>query len=380
MLTPPSAAPTSVADKEIASFVRRASERSSFDTMPALSAWQRKMEQYPQLSAQAQNELVAEFQEGRRAETELASSKRTAGAKERKMRAAITRGNYAIEMLAGSNFRLLLLIAREKAEERHGKDRAINVLPDLIGEANLALVEAASGFDPSKGPNFPTYLAKVVRDRMLAVLAREHAIKLPPSWVRVRRIHAVRAPKLAEELGRQPTMAETKEDLVNVCLEWADSKLSPAERAMSPARQRDAMFDRLRKQGMLGAIAKLEDVLSATAYIASTDAQLGDDGGTIGDMLAQDGPDVTQRAEAEEMAQAVRAALETLPERDREIVLYRYGFIDGECWTYQKISTMYGVSPERIRQIEKAVVARMRMPHERFSHLASFIDNNDDDD
>jgi len=51
-----------------------------------------------------------------------------------------------------------------------------------------------------------------------------------------------------------------------------------------------------------------------------------------------------------------------LPERDREILMYRYGFVDGECWPYQKISALYNVSAERIRQIEKAAITKLRLP------------------
>lgn len=373
------AAPT--ADAEIANFLSKARERgAAYDALPALSAWQRRMEQYPQLSPVAQNELVEQFQAGRAAEIELEETKRLSGSKERKLRQAVRRGNYAAEMLTGSNFRLLHLIAREKAEERHGKEKAAKLLPDLIGEANLALVEAAATYDATKGPSFPTYLAKVVRDRMLAVLARQHPIKLPPSWVRVRRIHSVRFPKLTEELGRPATLDEMKADLLRVCMEWAEGRLTAEERRMSGSRREEAKLDRLRKQGMLGAISKLEDVLNATQQMGSIDAPVNDDGGVVSDLLAAEEVEMTRGVEHEEMAEAVRGALESLPPRDREIILYRYGFIDGECWTYQKISRIYNVSPERIRQIERAVVAKMRLPHEQFSKLAFFVDPDAADD
>ena len=363
-----------LADEEIARFVSRANLRhTALESLPALSAWQRKMEQYPQLSPQAQNELVLEFQAGIAADQELRGMKRASGARERKLRATIRRGQYAGEMLAGSNFRLVLLIAREKAVERHGKERAVKVLPDLVGEANLALTEAASSFDATRGPSFPTYLAKVIRDRMIAVLERKHAIKLPPSWARVKRIYSVRMPKLTEELGREPSMDEMKADLVRVCLEWAEGKLTPDELLLPRSEREQAMHRRLLKQGMLGAISHLEDLLSVSATLSSTDAPLSEGGGTVGDLLSNNDPDAATVIEHEEMAEAVREALDSLPDRDREIVLYRYGFIDGECWTYQKISAQYGVSAERIRQIEHAVIERMRLPHEQFSKLAGFL-------
>ena len=55
------------------------------------------------------------------------------------------------------------------------------------------------------------------------------------------------------------------------------------------------------------------------------------------------------------------------------IVLYRYGFVDGEMWTYDKISKMYDVSSERIRQIEKAVLEKLRSPSSQFAGLSTFL-------
>jgi len=361
-------------DPEVISFLARAQNPgTAYENIASLSAWHKRMERYPQLSANEQNELVRQFQEGKSAALRLEKDHSVSRAVERKLRTSVRQGEYAAEVLAGSNFRLLLLIAREKAEERHGKDRAPALLPDLIAEANLALVQAAGDFDPSKGPSFPTYLAKVIRDRMLAVLAKEHAIKLPPSWVRVRRIYSVRYPKLADELGRSPSLSEMQADLMRVCMDWARSKLSPGELLLSEQEQDEACADRLRKQGMLGAITKLSDVLSVSSQISSVDGTLGEGTeSTLGDMLVSDAKDPNSEMETAELQKLVAEALRRLPEREREIVLYRYGFVDGECWTYQKISKEFGVSPERIRQIEKNVIAKMGMPSEGFGSLVFF--------
>jgi RNA polymerase sigma factor (sigma-70 family) len=360
-------------DRESVDFVVRAASRgAALDQLTALSAWQRQMERYPQLPATQQAELVAQFQAGRRAQEQLDAGRRLSASKERSLRADVRRGTQAMEMLAGSNFRLIHLIAREKAEERFGRDKAIKILPDLIGEANVALVEAATVFDVHRGLSFPTYLAKVVRDKVLAILSRQNMVKCPPSWTRVKRIYTVRHPKLTEELGRVPTIAEMQADLLRVCMEWAAEHLSPAQLQQSRALQEEAMMDRLRKQGMLGAIAKLEDVLAATQVTGSTDAPVGDGDGTLGDLVIAEDPDPAAGLEQQELREAVAAVLSTLDEREREIVMYRYGFVDGESWTYAKISKEYGVSPERIRQIERATVAKLRLPHDQYRRLASF--------
>ena len=63
----------------------------------------------------------------------------------------------------------------------------------------------------------------------------------------------------------------------------------------------------------------------------------------------------------------------SLPERDRMIIMYRYGFVDGDSWTYDKISELYDVSSERIRQIERAALCKLSETTTQFSALSSFL-------
>lgn len=362
-------------DREAADYVARAASRgAALDQLSVLGAWQRQMEKYPQLPANEQNNLVAQYQEGRRAQIVLDGGKKLSASKERALRAAVRRGAQAMEMLTGANFRLLYLIAREKAEERYGKEKANKMMADLIGETNIALMEAAGIFDPTKGPSFPTYVAKVVRDRVLATLSKQHSVKCPPSWTRVKRIYTVRFAKLTEQLHRQPTLEEMQKDLLRVCMEWAEERLTAEQRKLPKAMREEAMLERLRKQGMLGAIAKLDDVLAATQTAGSFDAPVGDGDGTLADIIGGDNEDIGSGLEKEEMQSAVRAVLEGLDPREREIVMYRYGFVDGEMWTYAKISEKYNVSPERIRQIERSTISKLRLPHAQYQTLAEYSD------
>lgn len=365
----------SLADAEIASYVTRAQAQArAYERLPALSAFQKQMERYPQLSPLAQNELAADYQAGVAARAELASG-RLRGAPERRARAKVRRGEYAIEHLIGSNFKLVHLICRENAEDRFGRERANELLPDLVAEANLALTEAAGSFDPARCPTFPTYAARVVRDRVRMVLSRDSAVKLAPSWTRLKRIASVRIPQLSAELGRRPTKAEIQADLLERCLEWAEGKLTDEQRSLPPAQRHDIKLAKLRKQGMLGAIEALDDVLVATQSVTSLSAPVGADGSaTVGDLIAADSDDATfDSVELSELRESLAAALATLKDRDREIVLYRYGFVDGECWTYAKIATRYGVTAERVRQIERSVITRLAVPHSQYAALAAHL-------
>jgi RNA polymerase primary sigma factor len=378
----PTPAVPRTADEEIAAFVTSVQRQATNPLTSALRNWTRAAERYPQLTPEAQNELAADFQAGIAAKEELRTTpSRKRGVREmRRLDEAARRGEYAIEYLAAANFRLVHLIANEKAKERWGAEKAIEVLPDLIGEANIALIEAARAFNPAAGPKFPTYAARVVRDRMLAMLTRDHHMRLPPSWNRLKRVASVRQNILTNELGRPPSRGEFEADLLETCLQWAFEHLSDDERKLPKKQRLEKQMDRLRKQGMLGAIEHLDEILLYSMELTELNATIGDDGASLMDMLS-DAADAPPGAaiEVEEMKMAVAEMLTALPARDREIILHRFGFVDGEAWAYQQISELFGVSAERIRQIEKAALDKLRLPGAA-SHLQSFLGTQYDDE
>jgi RNA polymerase sigma factor (sigma-70 family) len=363
---------------------RAQAKAAALATMPALSAFQRRMEQYPQLTPDAQAELAADFQKGEDARSRLELAHREKGARgakrlsptaERRAKAEVRRGEWAMEHLLGSCFKLVLLICRENAEERYGRERAYSLLEDLVADANLAVTEAARSFDPVRCPVFSTYAARVVRDRVRMVLTKQGPMRLAPSWSRLKRIASVRVPQLAAELGRQPTDAEVRQDLLEHCLVWAEKKLLPEQQALPESQKYELKMAKLRKQGMLGAIENLDDVMLATQAVASLDRAVGADGSAaLSDLVPETASDSTfDGLELGELRDAIGEVLMSLPDRDREIILYRYGFVDGDSWTYAKIAERYDVTAERIRQIERNVLQRLASPHGGQSSLSAFL-------
>jgi RNA polymerase nonessential primary-like sigma factor len=362
-----------VSEQQIEKWVKRSS-LGNLSSVSSLSAYTRRMEQYPQLKAAEQIELAYGVKAARAEIEKIQSKKKPAASDERRIRELRAYVDKASETLAGSSFRLVLLICRELAEERHGRERALDVMPDLVGEANVALVEAIMDFDVERCPLFATYAARVIRDRVRALLGRDGAIRLPPSWNRLKRIAAVRIPQLGSELGRPPTREEIYNDLLARCLAWAESKLTE-EQAKLPKKQRlDVMMAKLRKQGMIGALDSLDDVLQASQGTASLDATVSDDGGaTLGDMMsAEASSSLLDDVEHDELRDLFARVLSGLDERERRIVIARYGLDGSEPRTYVEIGEVFGVTAERVRQIERAVLGKIR-EGDHSGNLSAFL-------
>lgn len=355
-------------DDELTGYVTRASRVADPLAGTALSSFIRQMAAYPRLDAAEQTALALECQAAAESRRILASGQRISRPEERRHVAAVRRGDYAMSHLMGSTIRLVILIVRENAERRLGSQRALAATPDLVGECMIALTKAVYDFDPTRGPSFATYAARVVRDTVRMTLSNESTllagqIRVPAAWQRVRRIAAVRIPELTTELGRVPTDAEVYDALYQACLEWAAKHLTPDEQNLSPAARQEAMVAKLTKQGMLGALRHLDDVLNAGRPMDSLDMTVGDDtSSSLGDHVAAPaGDELFDAVERDELLSTISRALAELSDRERDIVILRYDLNrTGQPLSYKEISARYDVTPERIRQIERTALSKMR--------------------
>lgn len=342
------------------------------ERLPALNAYLRRMETYPEISSEEQQRLAVEVCNTlRKHRRNHERGKAVPDGDLRKL-------ERIREMLVASTFRLVLLICRERAEERLGRDRAMERLPELVSEANIAVTEAINTYDPSLSPSFGTYVARKVRDRVIAHLNTSSDLRLAPSWLRTKRIAAVRIPELAARLGRQPTRDEIQADLLQACVKWAEDRLSDSDRLLPDGERNNRVMAHLRKQGMLSAIRQIDDVLIATQGVTHLEAPVGTSGdsGTLRDLISETpSHDVSfDQVELGELRDDIFTALSTLNERERRIIMCRYGFVDGEVWTYPRIAEGFGVTAERIRQIERSVLERLGSPHGAYTQLASHLD------
>lgn len=366
-------------EKDVLDWIVKAQRPANLDRLSAFSAYQRQMDRYPQLTPSLVDSLFAQVRLGEDADAALKAEKETGKRiPARKRRTVVQQsreGAKAVEAVAGSMFRLTLVICRELAERRYGREKAADMLGDLVGEANVALMKSIRDFDPTRGPGFPTYAARVIRNQVRYTIGRDGMIKPTSSWARMRRIASVRIPQLATELGRQPTDSEVRDNLMDYCREWAFEHLSDAEKDMPEEVREELMVKKLKRQGMIGALNNLADVQLTSQPVASLDAPLaGTDDAYLVDTVSEKPSDGFDPIEQKELSEQLAEALRALPEREQRIMHLRYGFEpDGVEWTYKLISEEFDVTQERIRQIERQVLKKLRLPSQMRDKLAAFL-------
>lgn len=364
-------------DEELSRMINRAvNSDAKLERLPAFRAFRSQIDRYPLLSAQGQSELFERVAAGREAREQIADleAQDNLTSRERvtlqRARKKVREADEALEYLIGSNLRLVITIAGELAAARMG-DRAWTQLPDIVQEGNLGLMEAVERYNPSHGVPFATYAAYYIRERVRKALAADKPMTVPISWTRVARIAAGISNKLVAELGRDPTIDEIRQAVLEYCIERTYER--------GKAQTEEEALEVLKTQGTLSAIRKLDEVLNYTQRAVELDAPVGDDSGgtTIGDLqyVEDDTAGAFDSAELAELREALFLALGGLKEREREIILLRYGFVDNERWTYARLGERFGVTAERIRQIEQKVLKRLSSPHAQYVHLSSFLDS-----
>lgn len=225
----------------------------------------------------------------------------------------------AIRQMVNSNLRLVVSVAREYA------GRGVPLL-DLIQEGSIGLLVAARKFDYTLDFRFSTYATKWIRQGVTRCLINHSTmIRIPHHTAeRIRKVETARA-ALLQELGKAPTPAQ----IARACH-------IPENR--------------------------VKQLLMLTPEVCSLDAPTGDgDEGSLR-LLLEDvhAPQPQEELVRRELAQTMERLLAALNDRQRQILRLRFGMEDGNCYSLEEIRLTLGISKERVRQIEKQAMEKLR--------------------
>jgi RNA polymerase primary sigma factor len=292
----------------------------------------REIGRIPLLSAAEEVELARRVEAGLFAEERLAAGTGTDEQLALVLDRIVVMGRRAKRRLIESNLRLVVSVAKRYV------GRGLTML-DLVQEGNLGLIRAVEKFDYTRGYKFSTYATWWIRQAMSRALADQaRTIRVPVHVVElINRVMRTQR-RLLQERGCEPTSQEVAAQLG-----------LPAER--------------------VGEVLRLaQEPVSLHAPVGEEeDVHLGD--------LIEDGdaPSPVESASFLLLRQHLDAVLSTLGERERRVVQLRYGLADGRPRTLEEIGRLFGVTRERIRQIEHKTLRKLR-DHTFADQLRGYLD------
>ncbi len=286
----------------------------------------RQMAQEPLLTAGEEIDLAKRIERGKDAQSKLEQLPRGGNATLiRELKNLVEDGQYAREHLGRANTRLVVSIAKRYMGQGLP-------FPDLIQEGNVGLMRAVDKYDYLRGNRFSTYATWWIRQAITRALAQKtRTIRIPLHMTeRIRQMYRT-AQVLEQNLGRRPTPEE-----IAVEMEL------PAEAVRS--------------------------MMDASQHAIALERPVGDDGDSeFGDFIEdQDSPSPLESATQHLLQETIEEVLAELTPRQSHILRLRFGLGGGEPHTLEEIANKFGLSRERIRQLEKEALRRLR--HPKLSH------------
>ena len=287
---------------------------------------------YPLLTPQQEVELAMQMEAGARADEKLETKEDLPVSERVILERASRSADRARKRLVEANLRLVVSIAKKYV------GRGL-VLLDLIQEGNLGLIRAVEKFDYRKGFKFSTYATWWIRQAVTRALADQaRTIRVPVHMVETINKLARAQRTLMQELNREPTIEEIA-----------------SEMEMEPDR-----------------VSELRRIAQDPV---SLEMPLGEEeDSTLGDFVEDTDAEVPVEAASFKLLQEyLLLALEGLNDRERQVLIMRFGLADGKIRTLEQVGEHFKVTRERIRQIETKALAKLRQPA-RAKHLEGYLE------